>query len=81
MKFYSYTNENKNYTKAVSLQNVRSVQITEFVGGKSAIRFGVSIVYRGGSGEDFSCLTEKESKKVYNEILNLLNKEDLPIDK
>jgi hypothetical protein len=75
MKFYSYTNENKNYTKAVSLQNVRSIQITED-GGKSAIRFGVSITYRGGSGEDLSCLKEEESKKVYNEILNLLNEEE-----
>ena len=75
MKFYSYTNENKNYTKAVSLQNVRSVQITE-CSGKSAIRFGVSIAYRGGSGEDLSCLKEEESKKVYNEILKLLNEEE-----
>ncbi len=80
MKFYSYTNENKNYTKAVSLQNVRSIQIVEN-SGKSAIRFGVSITYRGGSGENFLCLEKEESKKVYNEILNLLNEEELPIDK
>lgn len=75
MKFYSYTNENKNYTKAVSLQNVRSIHMMD-LGGKSAIRFGVSITYRGGSGEDLPYLKEGESKRVYNEILNLLNEEE-----
>jgi hypothetical protein len=80
MKFYSYTNENKNYTKAVSLQNVRSIKITEN-SGKSAIRFGVSITYQDGSCESLPYLEKEESKKVYNEILNLLNKEELPIDK
>lgn len=75
MKFYSYANENKNYTQAVSLQDVRSIHITEN-SGKSEIRFGVSITYRDGSDEYFSCLKEEESKKVYNEILNLLNKEE-----
>jgi hypothetical protein len=81
MKFYSYTNTNKTYTKAVSLQNVRSIRMTD-LRGKSDIRFGITIIYREGTTEDFPCLEEKESKKVYNEILKLLNEEDkLPLDK
>ena len=72
MKFYSYTNENNNYTKAFSLDGIRSV---ERVGGsgQSTIRFSVILVYFNGSSEALNYLLEEESKKVYKEILDLLN--------
>ena len=72
MKFYSYTNENNNYTKAISLDGIRSI---ERVGGsgKSTIRFSVILVYFNGSSEALNYLLEEESKKVYKEILDLLN--------
>lgn len=72
-KFYSYTNENKNYTKACALENVRSVKLD--VGeGKSAIRYGVTIRYIDDKFFSFDSLQVKEAKKVYTEILELLNK-------
>lgn len=75
MKFYSYTNNNNNYTKAISLENILSVEISEY-SGKSAIRFIVNINYINKEKETFSSLEKEEAKKVYNEILSLLNKED-----
>ncbi len=73
MKFYSYTNNNENYTKAISLSNVRS--ITRDTGsGKSAIRFSVSLTYYDGAHQSLQWLGEEESKKVYKEIVELLNK-------
>lgn len=72
MKFYSYTNENGNYTKAVSLSNVRSIERVDG-SGKSAIRYAVRIDYFDKSNEVLMWLTNEESKKVYKEILNLLN--------
>jgi hypothetical protein len=73
MKFYSYTNDNENYTKAISLSNVRS--ITRDIGnGRSAIRFGVSLTYCDGSHQSLPWLGEEESKKIYKEIVDLLNK-------
>lgn len=72
MKFYSYTNNNTNYTKAISLNNVRSLKIDKG-SGKSAIRFSVHLNYFDGSNEALLWLEEVESKKVYNEILKLLN--------
>lgn len=72
-KFYSYTNENKNYTKACTLENVRSVKLD--VGeGKSAIRYGVTIRYTDDKFFNFDSLQDKEARKVYTEILELLNK-------
>ena len=75
MKFYSYTNENKSYTKALTLLNVRSVK--RYTGtGKSAIRFGVTLTYLDGTTEHFDYLHEDESKKLYKELVDLLNKEE-----
>lgn len=73
MKFYSYTNNNKNYTKAISLENIRSVE--RLTGsGKSAIRFSIRINYFNSTIECFDWLEEEESKKVFNELTKLLNK-------
>ena len=44
MKFYSYSNRNKDYTQAISLKDVRSIHQIDG-GGKSAIRFAVRIDY------------------------------------
>ena len=73
MKFYSYTNDNDNYIKAVSLENVRTLTITE-ASGKSAIRFGVRLDYTDGNSETLMWLESAEAKKVYKEILDLLQK-------
>lgn len=73
MKFYSYSNENNDYAQAVSLTNIRCISTTED-SGKSAIRFGVHIDYCDGKHASFSWLKEAEAKKVYKEILELLNK-------
>ena len=72
MKFYSYANDNHNYTKALSLEQVRSVS-REAGSGKSAIRFSVCLTYFNGSSESFSWLEEDESRKVYKEIIEILN--------
>lgn len=72
MKFYSYANNNGNYTKAISLENVRSIERIDG-SGKSAIRFAVRIDYFNGMSECLNYLHEEESKKVYESILNLLN--------
>jgi hypothetical protein len=71
MKFYSYANENRNYTKALSLEQVRSVSC-EAGTGKSSIRFSVQINYSDGSHDSFSWLNEAESQKVYKEIVEIL---------
>lgn len=73
MKFYSYANDNRNYTKALSLEQVRSVSRTSD-SGKSSIRFSVHLTYGDGSKESFLWLGEEESRKVYKEILEILNK-------
>lgn len=73
MKFYSYSNNNGNYTQAVSLNEVRSVHLIDG-DGKSAIRFTVRIDYVDGKMKSFAWLTQEEAKKVYTEIVNLLNK-------
>ena len=72
MKFYSYSNNSGNYTQAVSLNEVRSVHLVNG-DGKSAIRFAVRIDYVDGKTESFMWLTQEEAKKVYLEIVNLLN--------
>ena len=74
MKFYSYSNENRTYTKALSLENVRSVQMVKG-NGKSLIRFSVKVNYLNGAEDSFDWLHEEESRKVYNEMVILLNKE------
>ena len=73
MKFYSHSNINSNYTKAISLANVRSVERTTGAGA-SKIRFGVVIKYCDGKQETFELLHEEESKTVHKEIIDLLNK-------
>ena len=72
MKVYSYTNNNHNYTKAISLANVRSVNLIEN-SGKSAIRFSVRVDYCDNSNEHLFYLEQGEAKKVYKEIVDLLN--------
>lgn len=73
MKFYSYSNENNDYAQAVSLTNIRCISTTES-SGTSAIRFSVCIDYCDGKHASFPWLKEAEAKKVYKEILELLNK-------
>ena len=72
MKFYSYTNKNNNYTKAISLEGVRSLHLCNGE-GKSAIRFSVRVEYADGRDERFSLLDNDEAKQVYKSILDLLN--------
>ena len=74
MKFYSYANDNKNYTRAISLNGIRSISTSEGT-GKSAIRFAVRVDYMDGQTECFHYLEKAESEKVYKEILGILNKE------
>lgn len=73
MKFFSYTNRNNNYTMAISLENVRSVQTLDGT-GKSVIRFGVRVDYINGTHESLFWLESDEAKKVFKEIVDLLNK-------
>lgn len=73
MKFYSYSNNNGNYTLAISLENIRSVERGEAHGGASKIRYNVVIHYCDDKNETFRWLYEEESKKLYEEIVNLLN--------
>ena len=72
MKFYTYSNNNNNYTKAISLANIRSIERTISI-STSKIRFGVQVNYCDGKGENFMWLEEEESKKVLKEIIDLLN--------
>lgn len=72
MKFYSYTNKNNNYTKAVILENVRSLHLCNG-DGKSAIRFSVRVDYADGKNEHFNWLENYEAERVYETILDLLN--------
>jgi hypothetical protein len=72
MKFYSYTNKNNNYTKAVTLEGVRSLHLHSG-DGKSVIRFSVGIEYANGRNEQFHYLENDEAKQVYKTILDLLN--------
>ena len=73
MKFFSYTNNNCNYTKACSLANVRSVHLITG-DGKSAIRYSVRINYTDDSHETLAYLESGEAKSVFEKIINLLNK-------
>ena len=72
MKFFSYTNKNNNYTKAVILEGVRSLHLCNG-DGKSAIRFSVRVEYADGRNEQFHYLEGDEAKQVYKSILDLLN--------
>ena len=72
MKFYSYANRDNSYTKAVTLENVRSLHLC-YGDGKSAIRFSVRIEYTDGKNEYFNWLESDEAERVYETILGLLN--------
>lgn len=72
MKFYSYSNKNNNYTKAITLEGVRSLHLCNG-DGKSAIRFSVRVEYADGRNEQFHYLEGDEAKQVYKSILDLLN--------
>lgn len=72
MKFYSYSNKNKNYTKAIALDNIRSLYLNKGE-GKSEIRFSVRAEYADNHNEQFLYLYEDEAKQVYEAILKLLN--------
>ena len=71
-RFFSYANNNRNYTQAVTLENVRSVHLVNG-GGKSAIRFSVRIEYADNTQENFWSLEEAEAREVYLAIVKLLN--------
>ena len=73
MKFYSYSNRNKDYTQAISLKDVRSIHQIDG-GGKSVIRFAVRIDYFNGNVEIFRSLYEEEMELLYKNILMQLNK-------
>lgn len=72
MKFYTYSNNNNNYTKAISLANIRSIERTSTM-STSKIRFGVQINYFDSKEENLIWLEEEEAKKVFKEIVDLLN--------
>lgn len=74
MKFFSYSNEKKTYTKAISLTDIRSIK-TDVGTGKSAIRFSVCVTYLDGTCENFNWLTENEMPIVYNKLLTILNED------
>ena len=71
MKFFSYTNNNCNYTKAVSLENIRSLHRCQGE-GKSSLRFYIRIEYMDGYNERFDFLEVDEVVEVYGKILKLL---------
>ena len=72
MKFYSYSNKNRNYTKAVALEGVRALSLCNG-DGKSAIRFSVRVDDADGHNEQFHYLESDEAKQVYEAILKVLN--------
>ena len=72
MKFYSYSNNNGNYTRAASLENVCSVCIDPGI-GSSETKYNVILEYHNNKKESFIRLTKEEAKKVYKEIIDLLN--------
>lgn len=72
MKYYSHTARSTRNTMAVSLKDIRSVTIDEGT-GRSYVRYRVVIQYTDTTVETFYGLEDDEAKKVYKEILNLLN--------
>ena len=74
MKFYSYSNKSGDYAKAVSLKNIRSVNWYEGC-GSSKVRYGVRLDYENGTSENLYTLYDDEAKKVYNEIVKILNED------
>lgn len=72
MKFFSYTNENKNYSKAISLPNIRTVTAVEG-SGKSACRFFIKFDYVDGKIEYLDYLHQEEAERVFKNIVSTLN--------
>lgn len=75
MKFYSVSNPDHHYTYALSLTDVRALEISEFTSTRSASRFGVRIEYLDGAVKQFPDLTEDRAHMIYKDILEILNKE------
>lgn len=75
MKFFSYKNNNDNYSKAISLQNVRTVTIKEG-SGKSVVRFFIEFTYYDGKIENFNWLQLEEAERVFKNIISALNEEN-----
>ena len=58
MKFYTYSNNISTYTKAISLENVRSVEDTvDMVAGRAY--YGVQVNYYNGEQENFTWLGKR----------------------
>lgn len=74
MKFYSVSNPDYRSTSALSLTGVRTIEIVETTGSRCASRFGVRLEYRDDAIRSFNYLTEEKARKVYKEILEILNK-------
>lgn len=74
MKFYSYANRNRDYRKAIRIDDAQSV-VWDKGTGKSQIRWSVCIWFKDNKHEEFDGLFEDESIKLYNDILMVLNKE------
>lgn len=72
MKFFSYTNENKNYSRAISLQNIRTVTAKEST-GKSACRFFIEFDYVDDKIEYLNYLHQEEAEQVFKNIVSALN--------
>lgn len=68
--FYSYTNDYGTYTKAVSLKDVRTIQLHDD-GGKKG--YSVRINYFDTAQESFNLLDYGEATNIYHEILIKLN--------
>lgn len=71
--YFSYSNNNKNYTKAVSLQNVRSINIDKDKNIRSEFRYVVNIRYTDSDYESFEYLYEEEAETLYKQIVEELN--------
>lgn len=72
MKYFSYTTKNNNRTKAISLENIRVIEIQEGT-GKSVIRYSVIIHYTDTTVEGFYSLDVDEAKMVYENLVKVLN--------
>lgn len=72
MKIYKHEGKKK----IVSLENVISVRITED-SGRSQVRWGIAIRYANDVLEHISYISEAEANKVFQEMLEILEK---PID-
>lgn len=70
--FYSYAHDNGFYTKAVSLEGVRTIQLHDD-GGKRDNCYSVRINYFDTTQESFNLLSYEEATNIYHGILIKLN--------